>query len=321
MRLDPVPCDDARTPASRSILRMTTVPADPRGAPGRVAVVVVTFNSADVVPGLLASLPDGLADLDVDARRGGQRLARRHRRGGGVARPRRRGRAVRPQRGLRGRHQPRRRAGAGPGEPCSCSTPTSGWVPAASPSSSPRSGAREPGSWCRGSTTPAVASSRHAAASRPCAVRSRTRSSGRNGPGRSRTWVRSSPTPAPTRSSRPTDWAEGSTQLVSRRVLGRRRAVGRVVLPVLRGDRLRAARPRRRLSHLVRPDRARRAPGGRLGGQPGAVAAAGRQPAAPVQPSARSGRHGRLLGWCSSAARAAGRCSASRRAGPRCAGC
>ncbi|KQR12199.1 glycosyl transferase family 2 [Cellulomonas sp. Leaf334] len=43
---------------------MTTVPAVPRGAPGRVVVVVVTFNSADVVPGLLTSLPDGLVGLD-----------------------------------------------------------------------------------------------------------------------------------------------------------------------------------------------------------------------------------------------------------------
>ena len=40
------------------------MPADPRGAPGRVAVVVVTYNSADVVPGLLASLPAGLGGLD-----------------------------------------------------------------------------------------------------------------------------------------------------------------------------------------------------------------------------------------------------------------
>ena len=190
--------------ASRSILRMTTVPADPRGAPGRVAVVVVTFNSADVVPGLLASLPAGLAGPRLDPRRGGQRLARRHRRGGGVARPRRRGRAVRPQRGLRGRHQPRCRAGAGPVAPCSCSTRTSAWVPGCVPelvAALGRTGA--------GIVVPRLddaarpASSRRAAASRPCAVRSRTRSSGRNGPVRSRTWVRSSPTPAPTRSSRP----------------------------------------------------------------------------------------------------------------------
>jgi N-acetylglucosaminyl-diphospho-decaprenol L-rhamnosyltransferase len=40
------------------------VPADMRGEPERVTVVVVTFNSADVVPGLLASLSAGLGALD-----------------------------------------------------------------------------------------------------------------------------------------------------------------------------------------------------------------------------------------------------------------
>lgn len=40
------------------------MPADMRGEPERVTVVVVTFNSADVVPGLLASLSVGLGSLD-----------------------------------------------------------------------------------------------------------------------------------------------------------------------------------------------------------------------------------------------------------------
>lgn len=64
MRLDRVACNDARSPLQPVDPRMTTVPADPRGAPGRVAVVVVTYNSADVVPGLLESLPAGLGPLD-----------------------------------------------------------------------------------------------------------------------------------------------------------------------------------------------------------------------------------------------------------------
>ncbi|WP_426594487.1 glycosyltransferase family 2 protein [Cellulomonas sp. McL0617] len=43
---------------------MTQVPGGPRGTPERVAVVVVTFNSVDVVPGLISSLPAGMSDLD-----------------------------------------------------------------------------------------------------------------------------------------------------------------------------------------------------------------------------------------------------------------
>ena len=54
---------------------------------------------------------------------------------------------------------------------------------------------------------------------------------------------------------RDVDWAEGSTQLVDARVLARVRGVGRVVLPLLRGDRLPPARPGRRVRRALRPRR------------------------------------------------------------------
>jgi N-acetylglucosaminyl-diphospho-decaprenol L-rhamnosyltransferase len=61
---DHVPCDYARS-IRRPIEREDVpVPGDLIGERERVTVVVVTFNSADVVPGLLASLPAGLGSLD-----------------------------------------------------------------------------------------------------------------------------------------------------------------------------------------------------------------------------------------------------------------
>ena len=106
-----------------------------------------------------------------------------------------------------------------------------------------------------------------------------------------------------------------------RRVLGCGRAVGRVLLPVLGGDGLRAAGAGCRLPDGLRPDRECRAPRGRLGREPRALAAARGQPAAAVRATARPRRDGVPSGWCSCSGRRAGRCWASGRAAPRCGRC
>ena len=98
-----------------------------------VAVVVVTYNSADVLPGLVASLGPGLGDVDwqlvvadnasaddtVD-------VAPAARSGATVL-------AARPQPRVRRRHQRRRGGRAGRTRRCWCSTPTSASTRAACP--------------------------------------------------------------------------------------------------------------------------------------------------------------------------------------------
>ena len=89
----------------------------------------------------------------------------------------------------------------------------------------------------------------------------------------------------------PVDWAVGAIWLVRPGVLRRARRVRRVVLPLLRGDGLRAARPGPRLALGVRAGRRRHARGRRLGHEPRDAHHADAEPGAP-DPAAERHRGG-----------------------------
>ena len=113
-----------------------------------------------------------------------------------------------------------------------------------------------------------------------------------------------------------TDWAEGSTQLVTAECWARVRTLGRVVLPLLGGDRLRSAGARRRLRTALPADGACvHLEGG--SGLAAAVGAAHGQPGAAVPAPQRAGRHRRLLGGHAAARRQPGRARQGQQQGGR----
>ena len=279
-----------------------------------VVVVVVTYNSADVLarPGRLTAAGVGdlpwhlvVADnastddsLDVVRRlapdatsvdSGATRVRRRHQRG-------------------RGRR-------AAPHTPCSCSTPTSGWTRAASPSSSApcgRTGA--------GIAVPAAA--RRARRAHPSMRREPTvlRALGDavlgREPGRPVAELGEVVTdPRGLRHRAVTRLGRGLHPAGRRRVLARLRALGRVATSSTPRRRTSTSAPATRgfVTRYV-PPRRRGAPRGRLRDIDAAVAAAGRQPAAALPPRHGAAAQRALLGRAARCARAAGRCWAATRA-------
>ena len=184
-----------------------------------MTVAVVTWNSADVLPGLVASLPAGAGDVpyrlvvvDNDSRTTPSRWP-------SALCPDATVRADRTQRGLRGRGQRRgrrhpRRAGGAGAQPRR--TPRAG-LPAHA-----AGGARPPAHRDRG--PPARRRRRRAdpldaPAARPCCAPSPTRSSAPPSPAGGRRPGEVVTDPAPYADDATPDWAEGSTQLVSRACL------------------------------------------------------------------------------------------------------
>ena len=275
-----------------------------------VAVVVVTYNSRDLLPDLVASLPRGLGELrwrlvvaDNDSQDGTVAWLREHapdalvvatgRNGGyaaglnaGVAAARD---AVRRAAGLPA-DEPRRPAAVGlrPGP-----APRGG-----------RPGDRDrrpaPGGRARPAHRVAAARAHRAPGARRCRARLPP---GRAGAGAGRDRHRSERLHRGDHDG----LGRGLHPARHRGVLGGVRALGRVVLPLLGGDRLRVAGARRRLPDALPAHGARGPPRGRLGCLAAAVGPAHGQPRAAVPAPQRARRHGRLLGGHAAARRQPGR--------------
>ena len=211
----------------------------PRNTPVRpVTIAVVTWNSADVLPGLVESLPDGAGDVPYRLVVVDNDSIGRHRRGGPAPVPGRHRGADRTQRGLRGRGQRRRRrhprraggAGAQPGR-----TPASR---AACPRWWRRSTARAPGSRCPGSST-ATAALIHSMRRRPTLLRAFADAFvGATLAGRWPLTGEVVSDPARYAERRDAGLGRGVHAAGQPRLPGRLRALGRVLLPLLRGDRV-----------------------------------------------------------------------------------
>jgi hypothetical protein len=92
-----------------------------------------------------------------------------------------------------------------------------------------------------------------------------------------------------------TDWAEGSTQLLSRECLDACGEWDESFFPLLGGDRVRAAGQGPGVCDALRAHRARHPPRGRFGRRPGQVGASVPQQGSPLPPAQRRGPLSRVL--------------------------
>ena len=282
---------------------------------GPVTVAVVTWNSADVLPGLVESLPVGAGDVPYRLVVVDNDSSRRHRRGGPAPVPGRHRGADRTQRGLRGRGQrrgrrhPRRAGGAGaqPGR-----TPASR---AACPRWWRRSTARAPGSRCP-RLTDGDGALIHSMRRRPTLLRAFADAFvGATVAGRWPATGEVVTDPAPYAERRDAGLGRGIDAAGQPRLPGRLRALGRVLLPLLRGDRVPPAGREQRLRRPLRRRRRRGPPRGRLRHLAPAVGAPHRQPAAAVLAAVLPAADRALLGRAASCASRAGRRGATRSRG------